>query len=272
MDDTFATAVADEVESADLTGQVLGDEPTEEECVAQEASRLMAKDQRILEQASAEQPAEMTFDERVERIRGMMDAPRFREIYFAILDFCSERRTLGEVEQKVGGLPEFPYCGQNQYRLIVNLEFAGALERSELDEDGSVVTEQMKEGLTEDEIDDLVLDYAFTTTDAGRAVYDEMQPSKRMEELMNMFPKRVKAYAQVLEFCKTPRSFKEIDSLLKGSEVLKSGSANTVTNIPLQPSVFIEQLERSGGLVWKGSWNITEGGKNYLELIQKIAG
>ncbi len=250
----------------------LAEESIEEECVAQEASRLMAKDQRILEQASYEQLVEMTFDERVASIRKMMDAPRFREIYFGILNFCCEQRTLGQVEEKIGTFPEFEYCGQNQYRLIINLEDAGALERAELDENGDVVTEDMKEGLTEDEIDDLVLDYAFTTTDAGRVVRDEMQPSNRMEELMSMFPKRVKAYCQVLEFCKTPRSFKEIDALLKGSEVLRSGSANTITNIPLQPSVFIEQLERSGGLVWKGSWNITEGGKKYLELIQKIAG
>lgn len=243
-----------------------------EDCVEQEASRLMAKDARILEQGARARPVEMTFDEKVEALRKMMSAPRFREIYFAMLDFCGQARRLGELEQMVGALPEFEYCGQNQYRLIINLEDAFALERAELDEEGRVVTEDMKEGLTDDEIDDLVIDYAFTTTEVGRVVCDEMQPSTRMEDLMGKFPKRVKTYCELLEFCKTPRSFKEIDALLKGSEVLRSGSANAITNIPLQPSVFVEQLERSGGLVWKGSWNITEGGKKYLELIQKLAG
>lgn len=243
-----------------------------EDCVEQEASRLMAKDARILERAACARPVEMTFDEKVEALRKMMSAPRFREIYFAMLDFCGQARRLGDVEQMVGALPEFEYCGQNQYRLIINLEDAFALERAELDEEGRVVTEDMKEGLTDDEIDDLVIDYVFTTTEVGRVVCDEMQPSTRMEDLMGKFPKRVKTYCKLLEFCKTPRSFKEIDTLLKGSEVLKSVSANTITNIPLQPSVFVEQLERSGGLVWKGSWNITEGGRKYLELVQKLAG
>lgn len=243
-----------------------------EDCVEQEASRLMAKDARILEQGARARSVEMTFDEKVEALRKMMSAPRFREIYFAMLDFCGQARRLGELEQMVGALPEFEYCGQNRYRLIINLEDAFALERAELDEEGRVVTEDMKEGLTDDEIDDLVIDYAFTTTEVGRVVCDEMQPSTRMEDLMSKFPKRVKTYCELLEFCKTPRSFKEIDTLLKGSEVLRSVSANTITNIPLQPSVFVEQLELSGGLVWKGSWNITEGGKKYLELIQKLAG
>ena len=269
---TTASALSVTLEAAMGAETGASEEPSEEELVVQEASRLMTKDQRILEQSDCERPADRTFDERVADIRRMMDTPRFREIYFAILDFCLERRTLGQVELLVGARPEFEYCGQNQYRLIANLEDAGALERTELDEDGCAVTEDRKEGLTEDEIDDLVVEYAFDTSDAGRVVCDEMQPAKRMKKLMDLFPQRVKAYCQVLEFCKTPRSFKEIDALLKGSEVLKSGSANTITNIPLQPSVFIEQLERSGGLVWKGSWNITEGGRNCLESVQKLAG
>lgn len=258
----------------DGIGDAAGAVETSDEAVALEAARLMAKDQSVLEQASAVEdlePVELTHEERVAAIVTMMDNPRFREIYYAILDFCQEQRTLGAVEAMVGELAEFEHCGQNQYRLIINLEDAGALDRLELDEEGNRVTEEMKEGLTEDEVDDLVLDYAFIDTEAGRDVSAQMQPEKRMDDLMNLFPKRAKTYCQVLDFCKQPRTFQEIDSLLRGAEVLKTGSANTITNVPLQPSVFIDQLERSGGLVWKGSWNVTEGGRRYLELMEKLA-
>lgn len=246
-------------------------EPAEDELVAQEAARLMAKDPCVLEQPACDEQAEMTFEGRVAAIMKLMDNPNFREIYFAILDFCREQRGFGAVEDMVGMLPEFAYCAQNQYRLIVNLEDADALERLELDEYGAVVTGGMKEGLTEDEVDDLVADYAFVVTGAGRAACEKMRPSRRMEELMGMFPKRVKTYCQVLEFCKEPRAFREIDALLKGSGALKAGSVNTATGVPLQSSAFIDQLERSGALVWNGSWNVTEWGRRYLELTQKLA-
>lgn len=284
MDDTL-DKVAMPADGGSCTAAVLAAAPAEgsvaseavdatEEAVASEAARLMAKDQSVLEQATATEDVAtvpLTHEERVAAIDRMMEGPRFREIYFHILDFCQEQRTLGEVESLVGGLPEFAHAGQNQYRLIINLEDAGALDRLELDEKGDVVTEAMKEGLTDDEVDDLVCEYAFIDTDAGREVCAKMQPDKRMEDLMGMFPKRVKTYRQVLDFCKQPRTFKEIDTLLKGADVLKTGSANTITNVPLQPSVFIDQLERSGGLVWKGSWNVTEGGRRYLELMEKLA-
>ena len=213
---------------------------------------------------------ELTFEQRVDHLRDIVHSnPRFREIHFRTLEFCLEQRELGEVEQMIAALPEFKTCGQNQYRLILFMENAEGLERFELDEDGEIITPERKEGLTDDEIDDLVLTYAFKTTDVGRAVYDEMRPQKRLNKLFNAFPKRVQAYRDVLEFCKQPRSFKDIDNLLAGSDVLKSGSLNTATNVPLQPSVFIDQLERNGGLVWDGSWNITAEGRRLLELAQE---
>ncbi len=216
---------------------------------------------------------ELTFEEKVDRVRlALQHNPRFREIHFRTLEFCLEQQVLHDIEEMIAGLPEFKNCDQNQYRLITYLENAGGLERLELDEDMNIVTEEMKEGLDENEIDDLVAVYAFVTTEAGRAVYEEMRPEKRMDNLRDAFPKRRGAYQKLLAFCKEPRTFKEIDNLLAGSDVLKSGSLNTATDIPLQPSVFIDQLERCGGLVWDDGWHITEGGKKFLELLEKAKG
>lgn len=220
--------------------------------------------------ADAEASAEPTLEEQIERVRETIaHNPRFREIHYHTLKYCLEERVLHDVEDMIAGLPEFASCDQNPYRLITYLENAGGLERIELDEDGNHVTPEMKEGLDEDEIDDLVVEYAFVDTEAGRAVYEEMRPRKRLGKLINAFPKRIHGYMDVLDFCTEPRSWKEIDTLLQGNPVLKSGSMNSMTNNPLQPSVFIDQLERSGGIVWKnGSWNITEEGRRFLETMK----
>lgn len=223
--------------------------------------------------AAEPEPAPLTFEERVANLEHTVTRnSRFREIEYQTLGFCLERRSLREVEEFIASVPEFKTCGQNQYRLMIYLEDAGGLERFEVDEAGTIVTDEMKEGLTEDEIDDLVVDYAFVTTDEGRAVYEKMKPEKRMEDLMKVMPARSATYCEVLEFCQQPRSFKEIDSLLRGRDILKAGSRNPMTNIPLQPSVFVDNLERSGGIVWDGAWKITEGGRRYLEAVKQMAG
>jgi len=124
--------------------------------------------------------------------------------------------------------------------------------------------------LSEDEIDDLVCDYAFLTTQAGREIVKEMQPEKNLNNLLELFPQRAQTYCEVLEYCQDPRSWKDIDKLLEGRDVLKSGSLNHFTDNPLKPSVFIDRLESSGGLVWeKGKgWQITTGGRRFLEAVK----
>jgi hypothetical protein len=214
---------------------------------------------------------ELEFEKRVERVRKtVLGNPRFVEINYRILEFCREQRILTEIEDMIATLPQFAACDQNQYRLISFLENAGGLERIELDEDLNPITKEMKEGLSEDEIDDLVCDYAFITTDAGEAVVEEMRPEKRIKELMEFFPQRAETYREVLDFCKEPRGWKEIDKLLEGRDVLKTGSLNTATNLPLKPTVFIDRLESSGGLVWDKGWRITPEGRRYLEAFQEL--
>jgi hypothetical protein len=211
---------------------------------------------------------ELEFERRVERVRKTATGnPRFVEINYHILEFCQEQRILSDIEDMVATLPQFEHCSQNQYRLISFLENAGGLDRIELDEEFNPVTEQMKEGLGEDEIDDLVCDYSFITTDAGKVIAEELKPAKRIKDLMEFFPKRAQTYREVLDFCKEPRSWQEIDKLFEGRDVLKSGSLNTMTDIPLKPSAFIDRLERSGGLIWDKCWKITPEGRRYLEAF-----
>lgn len=213
--------------------------------------------------ASAGKGDDLTFEEAVERLSAAVRlTPRFREIYLKLLDFCRERRGLAEAEREVEGYPEYPYAAQPAYMLIRTMVDKGGLEWLEIAHDGSLVAPEDKEGLAEDEVDDLIAEFAVKTTPVGEQVCEEMSPERRLNDLLEKVPQRAGTYLDVMEFCSEPRTYKEVHDLLQGRDVLKL-TANS-DNQPLQPSFFLDMLERSGGLVWKDGWTVTEKGKALL--------
>ena len=178
-----------------------------------------------------------------------------------MLGFCRERRPLAEVELFVQDLPEFGYETQSPYLLIRALERAGGVVCVELDDQGEPVTPERKEGLDEDEIDDLVFELDFETTDAGVAVYERLTPGVRLADLLESQSARKDTYCELLEYCLTPRSREEVERLLEGRDILWLDAPG---DQPLKPSVFIDRLERSGVLVWRGKWVTGAEGRSYL--------
>lgn len=218
--------------------------------------------------AQVEHTEEGSFDARMGRVMAaVMKQPLHREILHKTLGFCRERRALTDVEQEIATYPEFKFAGQNQYRLISFLADAGGLDRLELDDDGEIVTEEMKAGLSEDEIDDLVASYAYVTTDAGAAVFEELNPRRRMIELLETQPEYVDTFAEVLEFCKSSRTYKEIADLLEDSGIHWSRTESDEAAV--HPSYFVSNLERVGGIVWKDGWLLSDEGRAILENIRK---
>lgn len=236
---------------------------------AQEAARRSATEPASAQaaEAQAEPEPELTFEEQCARVRTIVAEGRssHREILRKILDFCRERRELGEVERQVQSYPEFAYAAQNPYRMIVYLVDCGGLRKLDLDEQGDVITTERTQGLTEDEIDDLILTYAFETTDAGKAVADELAPKSRLGKLLSAMPERAQTYLDVLQFCSEPQSMTAIDKLLGARDLSALKSLNTGSSVTLKPSVFVDKLERAGGIVWKDGWVITDAGRAYLE-------
>lgn len=200
--------------------------------------------------------------------RAVVRQPLHRELLYKTLAFCEIRRTLREVEEEISTYPEFRHAVQDQYHLARVLEEAGGLKRIELDESGEEVLPERKEGLSEDEVDDLVCDVCFETTDLGREFVTLHSPKARLEELLGLVPARRSTYVEVLEFCETPRSYDDVKALLDGREILHVGSDGTAQ--PIQPSVFLDKLERAGAVVWEGGWQLTEGGRAYLGELKGI--
>lgn len=220
--------------------------------------------------ASAEEgkaSSELSFEERLTILeRAVVRQPLHREILYKTLAFCRDRRSLREVEEQIALFPEFRHAVQDQYHLACVLEKAGGLRRVELDGEGAEVTSERKEGLSEDEVDDLVHSTCFETTDLGDALVSRHEPRARLEELLDLVPARRATYVEVLEFCATPRGYDEVKALLEGRDVLLVGADDT--GRPIQPSVFLDKLERAGAVVWEDGWRLTEGGRGYLEELK----
>ena len=185
-----------------------------------------------------------------------------REIYIKTLTFCDEEKAEPDVETFIQSLPEFAYETQSPCYLISALVHAGGLERFELDEEGEVITTERKEGLSEDEVDDLIWSIAYRTTAAGMTVAQDMAPQARMDRLVQACPARKDTYCDVLAFCLEPKKRTEVEELLRGRQILTD---EAVDGEPLQPSVFIDKLERTGALEWHGAWLTSAAGKAYLE-------
>lgn len=239
-------------------------EPDSLEALNEDAWLGAPAEESSAEESSAE---EETFEARVARVRAaVMRQPLHREILYKTLGYCREQRDLPDVEDEIATYPEFKHATQNQYRLITFLTNAGGLQCLELDDEGEVVAEDRKAGLSEDEIDDLVASYACVTTEAGLVVWDEMSPRTRILDLLGIAPEFESTYAELLEFCTDPKSYKEIEDLLKGRDILSFGVSPS--DPPIHPSYFVNTLERVGGIVWSDGWVASEEGRAILETIQ----
>ena len=194
--------------------------------------------------------------------------PLQRELFYKVLAFCQESKPLRDIEQMVAALPGFAATSSNAYHFIAVLEKAGGLERFELDEEGDVVDDERKAGLTEDEIDDLVAEYAFMTTPAGEAVVEQHTPRARLIELLNLVPERKDTYVELLEFLsEEPRTYNEVCQLLDGRDVLwhldSKGNPER-----MQPSVFLDKLNEAAAIEWHQGWQLSEEGRAYLDELK----
>ncbi|MCD8207214.1 MAG: hypothetical protein LUD72_04665 [Bacteroidales bacterium] len=190
-----------------------------------------------------------------------------REIMYQALVFCQERHLLREVEDTIAALPEFKHAVQSQYHIIQALCKGGGLVRFYLGEDGEVLDDAYLETLSEDEQDDLIYDEVYETTDVGKAFVEQHAPHSRLEELFEQEPKRKDTYLELLELCdKGPQTYKTIEELLKGRDVLIR-ETNCSTEM-VQPSVFVDKLQRAAGLVWDDGWKTTDEGRDVLRECQ----
>lgn len=196
--------------------------------------------------------------------------PLQRELFYKVLSFCQESKPLREIEQMVMALPGFERTSANAYHFIAVMENAGGLERFELDDEGDAVDDARKVGLTEDEIDDLVAEYAFMTTPAGQAVVEQHTPRARIIELLGLVPERRDTYIELMEFlAEEPRTYNEVTQLLDGRDVLWHLDSKGNPEL-MQPSVFLDKLHDAAAIEWHQGWQLSEEGHAYLDELKSV--
>lgn len=219
------------------------------------------------DRAAARPAASGGFDEQVAALEKFIRfEPLIREIDYKILVYCATRRALGEVEEAIASWPEFAGATRDQYHLITELARHGGLEEVELDAGGHVVTDADKEGLTENEVDDLVVSLAFQTTAVGAAVAVRLDPARRFAELIEQTPARRDAYLALLGFLRAKRSFSEVDAFMRACDVAEL--ARAAGDGGVQPSVFVDKLERAGVAFYDHGWQANEAGIAALEKLE----
>ncbi|MBQ9069051.1 MAG: hypothetical protein IJ131_08335 [Eggerthellaceae bacterium] len=221
----------------------------------------------LADQPDDELDEALSFEDKVDRVAACVTRhPLHREILFKVLEYCKEERVLRSIEQEITTYPEWPRATQNQYSLVTSLVKAGGLDYIERDIDGNLVTDQDKEGLTEDEAEDLVETFNYKTTDAGVAFLEAYDPAERLAVEFGRTPERIPVYREVLDYVSQgTRTIDDINALLEGREMgtYVNGRYETI-----KPSVFVDKLEHAGALVWDKGWVITKEGEAYLKHVK----
>ncbi|MDR1713793.1 MAG: hypothetical protein LBR39_06555, partial [Coriobacteriales bacterium] len=192
--------------------------------------------QNVEQIQEAELQAELEYSQKVERSCALLlQNPSVRPILYRILKLCSSQRVfLHDLEEQIQQQPEYAGVVHPPYTLIQWLVDVEALDCFELDEQGADISPGQLAGLTADEADDLVADWAYLITSIGQDTLEAFDPSSRLTQTMNSVPERYDTYLEVLEFLTEKRSLREIDGLLRGREVLMTGRGADDT--PIKPS------------------------------------
>ena len=194
--------------------------------------------------------------------------PLNRELMYKILAHCAQEYPLECLEKTIATWPEFNSSTQNQYHLLETLTKAYGLQKYEYDENGVVVTSDSISELNDDEIDELIYETRYLTTDTGQLFVQKHHPRARIVELLSLAPERTDVYIELLEYIsEEPRTYNQIKQLLGNHPALEiyiEGQSQV-----MQPSVFVDKLERAGALVWDKGWCLSEEGNIYLQDLKK---
>lgn len=217
--------------------------------------------------------APLEYDEAIARLHRLLDTrPLRKEIFRRTLEACLTRRDFAEAEALVSEFPQFRYDDQTPYQFIKSLIDAGGLQLLKIGEEGQVLYDEAFVGLTVDEADDIIASFSLEATEAGRAIAEELSPKKALSDLLAKFPDRAGVYRDLLSFVESNHcNYAQIEALFKGRDFSAIKTIGAEKRVALQPSVFVDNLERAGGLVWQdGGWCLTSEGKALLkELLGK---
>ncbi len=247
-----------------------------------------ADEEKLQVRTHSPKDSEETFEEKVDAVIACVGAQNaLREVLFKTLEHCEEPREFSEVEEFISQQDEFIYSHiiQTPYTLIQMLIRAGGLKEvsGDMQDDvedaedtcGAVASEDVAtaEELTGErdclsgdtnkaELDEDSEIVVLQTTPEGCEAVRILDPAKRIRAQLLAHPNRCSTYLAVLDFCKTPRTFPEIQSFFKTTPGLAQDVV--AAHHKLSPDYYVDKLDKAGALVWRGAWVDTEAGLRAL--------
>jgi hypothetical protein len=198
-----------------------------------------------------------------ERVSGLIDSLKpHKNILFGLIDFCRKPQTAEAVDVRLSELTRFQYCVYDGVELRRLLQEAGGLEYLE------PATDETDEAETRTQVekDDKGREYLvirkrreglWLSAAAAVELLNEQDANRDFQLLIQAEPRYFDVYRQIIEYCRLPKTVKEIDALINGHPLLKEPRRYS--------GYFIERLEKNGGLEWRGNWVSTPLGMSLLE-------
>ena len=186
-----------------------------------------------------------------------------REILYKTLGYCQEGRTLAEIEEEIASYPEFETALQSQFFMVQVLVRHGGLECVG---DGQTINAENLANLDDDEFESLAAEATFTTTETGMSYYNAHRPEDRLSQLFEDEAERADTYREIMEYCATQtHPYTDIAELLDGREIMTVWEDDG-RYLNLQASVFLDKLERAGGMYWTRAdgWATSEDGLSFI--------
>ena len=152
---------------------------------------------------------------------------------------------LTDVESFILARPECKNALEAPYFMIIDLVKQGALEMLELAEDGHAIGPEEKDGLDENELDDLIVDFAFEDTELGRAAADETVPQVRFAKMVGASDALDRGCRAIMRVMKTHKL-----NALKISELVAKGEIPELDCGETPVGVMLEMMEKSGVIIW----------------------
>lgn len=187
------------------------------------------------------------------------DMAPYKSQLLGIVAFCEEEKTAAEIDKMLEPLREHRVCTYSPINLRTILVSAGALVYNDNDEEAEEVT---------DEEGNLILPEETATptwlaTEEALAFCKSLNPYADLLKALENDSDHIDAYVQVLQLCSGEGcKVSTIEHTLNDSGILE-GSVK-------QPGYFVGKLEDLGAIEWKGTWQITPLGLQYLEGATEV--
>lgn len=260
-DYTFASNVASQVGGAELSDERRKPESDQDDVMAK-AARARDWKARL---------AGMSHDDRVaDTVECFSRRRQYAAVTKDLLVYCREERALADVEAHIRKHANYEKNHQSEHQYILFMQRTGALEEREYDSDGLLITDSMRRelfdlGATEEELEDLTVEWRYLTTDVGEEALCQDDPMRKFKKLFAAKATRKATYKRVIDFCETPRSMDEIFQFLKGDPGLEVNAQGIMGR---QPSAYVSSLEDAGVLVWReGGWRLTKAGAAIMRML-----